>query len=92
MGSGVLAGVDWQGAQGREEQTQLALPLVVCFGRGPVAPGGRQNLGGMDPQKHSIRVCTVQASSVMGTGFLWDFGWGMGEGDGASQRLCSLPS
>ena len=42
MGSGVLAGVDPQGAQGREEQAQLALPLVVCFGRGPVAPGGRQ--------------------------------------------------
>ena len=42
MGSGVLAGVDLQGAQGQEGQTQLTLPLVVCFGRGPVAPGGRQ--------------------------------------------------
>ena len=42
MGSGVLAGVDPQGAQEREGQTQLALPLVVRFGRGPVAPGGRQ--------------------------------------------------
>ena len=42
MGSGVLAAVDPQGAQGREGQTQLTLPLVVCFGRGPVAPGGRQ--------------------------------------------------
>ena len=44
MGSGVLAGVDLQGAQGREGQTQFALPLVVCFGWGPaaLAPGGRQ--------------------------------------------------
>ena len=42
MGSGVLAGVDLQGAQVQEGQTQLALPLVVHFRRGPVAPGGRQ--------------------------------------------------
>ena len=42
MRSGVLAGVDPQGAQGQEGQTQLALPLVVSFGRGPVATGGRQ--------------------------------------------------
>ena len=47
---------------------------------------------GMDPQKHSLGVCVVQASSVMGTGSLWDFGWGMGKGDGASQHLCSLRS
>ena len=42
MGSGVLARVDLQGAQGWEGQTQLALPLVVRLGRGPVALGGRQ--------------------------------------------------
>ena len=39
-GSGVLAGVDWQGAQGREGQAQLAFPSEICFGRGPAAPGG----------------------------------------------------
>ena len=39
-----------------------------------------------------LGVCAVQASSVMGIGSLWDFGCGMGEGDGASQRLCSPPS
>ena len=39
-----------------------------------------------------LGVCTVQARSVTGTGFLWDFGWGMGEGDGAGEHLCSLPS
>ena len=42
MGSGVLPGVDPQGAQGREGQTQLALPSVVRFGRGPAALGERQ--------------------------------------------------
>ena len=41
-GSGVLAGVDRHGAQGREGQAQLAFPWEVCFGRGPVAPGGSQ--------------------------------------------------
>ena len=37
----------------------------------------------------------VQASSLAGTGSLWDFGWGMGEGDegdGAGECLCSSPS
>ena len=42
MGSGILAGVDLQVAQGQEEQAQLALPSVGQFGRGPVAPGGKQ--------------------------------------------------
>ena len=40
----------------------------------------------------TLGVCMVQASSVRGTGSLWDFGWGMGEGEGTSQRLCSPPS
>ena len=42
MGSGVLAGVDPQGAQGREGLAQLTLPSVVPWWRGPAAPGGRQ--------------------------------------------------
>ena len=41
-GSGVLAGVDQQGAQGWEGQAQLTFPLVICFGRVPEAPGGSQ--------------------------------------------------
>ena len=41
-GSGILAGVDRQGAQGREGQAQLAFPLEICFGRGPAALGGSQ--------------------------------------------------
>ena len=46
---------------------------------------------GMDPQKHRVG-CAVQASSLAGTGSLWDFGWGMGEGNGAGERLCFSPS
>ena len=42
LGSGVLAGVVQLGAQGQEEQAQLAFPLEIHFGRGPVAPGGSQ--------------------------------------------------
>ena len=40
----------------------------------------------------SLGVCMVQASSVMGTGSLWDFGWRMGEGHCADECLCSLPN
>ena len=37
----------------------------------------------------ALGICVEQASSLVGTGSLWDFGWGMGEGDGAGERLCS---
>ena len=37
----------------------------------------------------ALGICTAQASSVTGTGSLWNFGWGMAEGDGACQCLCS---
>ena len=40
----------------------------------------------------ALGVCVVQASSLTGTGSLWDFAWGMGEGDGAGEHLCSPPS
>ena len=36
-----------------------------------------------------LGVCTMQESSLTGTGSLWDFGWGMGNGDGAGEHLCS---
>ena len=39
----------------------------------------------------ALGVWAVQASSLAGTGSLWDFGWGMGKGDGSGERLCSLP-
>ena len=53
---------------------------------------GVRPAGGIDPQKHSIGCLRVQASSMMGTGALWDYGWGMGEGDGAGECLCYPPS
>ena len=40
----------------------------------------------------ALGVCVVQASSLAGTGSLWDFGWGMGKGDGTGEHLCSPPS
>ena len=72
MGSGILAGVDLQGAQGQEGQAQLALSAVVHFGRGPAALGGRQ----ADPSEvwicrsTALGVCEVQASSLTRTGSL----------------------
>ena len=45
-------------------------------------------MGGMDPQKHSI-AHLHGASSVTGTGSLWNFGWGMEEGNGTCQHICS---
>ena len=56
--------------------------------------GGRP-IRGMDPQKHRstvLGVCTVQASLLTGTGSLWNFRWGMGEGFGTCQCLCSPPT
>ena len=41
-GSGILTGVDRQGALGREGQAKLAFPSVICFRRGLVALGGSQ--------------------------------------------------
>ena len=38
----------------------------------------------------ALGVRKVQASALAGTSSLWDFGWSMGEGDGAVERLCSL--
>ena len=37
----------------------------------------------------ALGVCAVQASSLAGTGSLLDFGWEMGEGDGAGECLSS---
>ena len=52
---------------------------------------GRESdpLEGRIRRSTALGVCTVQASSLAGTGSLWDFGWGMGEGDGAGERLFS---
>ena len=36
-----------------------------------------------------VGICEVEASPVRETGSLWNFGWGMGEGNGTCQCLCS---
>ena len=58
-----------------------------------MAPGGSQTRrrDGSTEFCTALGVCTVQASFLEGTGSLWDFGWGMGEGDGAGKCLCSPP-
>ena len=46
-------------------------------------------LEGWIPRNTALDVWEVQASSLTGTGSIWDFGCGMGEGDGAGEHLCS---
>ena len=50
--------------------------------------GGRP-VGEMDPQKHSVGHLRGASNLGDGTGSLWNFSWGMGEGDGSCQHLCS---
>ena len=66
----------------------LLLSSVFPWGEALYHWEGGRPVGGMDPQKHSIGFLRG-ASLVTGTGSLWDFGWGMGEADGADQCLCS---
>ena len=60
--------------------------------RGPAALGGRQTIQRDDPQKHSFGCLHSASTFGEGTGFFWNFGCRMGEGDGAGQCLCSLMS
>ena len=93
LGSGVLAGVDRQGAQGREGQAQLAFPSVVHFRRGPAALGGSQTRRWRDGSAEAqCWVFVVAIKFPDRNWFLLDFGWGMGEGDGAGEGLCSPPN
>ena len=43
---------------------------------------------GWNHRSAALGICAVQGNSVMGTGSLWNFGWGIGEGNGACQCLC----
>ena len=48
---------------------------------GPCSTGREADpLEGWIHRSTVLSVCTVEANSVTGTGSLWDFGWGMGEG------------
>ena len=57
---------------------------------GPCSTGREADLlEGSIHRSTALGGCTVQASSVTGTGSLWNFSWGMGEGNGVCQCLCS---
>ena len=61
--------------------------------RGPLWEGPCGTGREADPSEgwiHRSTALGVYSASkfLMGTGSLWDFGWGMGEGDGASQSHC----
>ena len=86
--------ISWGGSArftGAGGQAQLVFPLEIHFRRGPGHREGVRPAGGMDPQKHSVG-CLRGKNSLTGTGSLWDFGWGMGEGDGTGESLCSPPN
>ena len=76
---------------GRSRLSSLFLRRSASGGALRHWEGGRPSEGWIR-RSTALGVCAVQASSVTGTGSLWDFGWGVGEGEGASQRLCSPPS
>ena len=93
-GSGVLAGVGRQGARGAGGAGLARFSLGDPLQEGPC--GSRRE---SDPltevwlrRSTELGVCAERASSLAGTGSLRDFGWGMGGGDGAGERLCSPPS
>ena len=65
---------------GEGGQAQFALPWVVPCGRGPSAPGWRQTVGGMDPQKHSIGC--LGGASKFGEGNWFSLGCRVGDGRG----------
>ena len=57
---------------------------------GPCSTGREAALSeGWLHRSTALGIFMVQATLVMGTGSLWNFSWGMGEGDGACQSLCS---
>ena len=77
VGSGVLAGVDPQGARGREGPAQLALPAVVLGGALWHREGGPP-VRVMDPQKHSVRCLHGVSKFREGNWFslwFWLGGW-----------------
>ena len=77
-----------RGRRGRLRSLSLGNPLqeVPCG-------SGRESDPLLEVWLHrstELGVCTEElASSLARTGSLWDFGWGMGEGDGTGERLCS---
>ena len=66
-GSGILAWVDQQGAQGREGQAQLTFPSEIRLGEGPCSTRRESDpLEGWIRRRTALGVCVVQASSLTG--------------------------
>ena len=63
-GSGVLAGVGRQGAQGWEGQAQLTYPSVIRFRRGPAAPGVSQTRSWRDESAEAHHWVFAQCKQV----------------------------
>ena len=80
MGSGILARVDPQGAQGWEGQAQLALPRWFPAGGALWHQEGGRPVGGMDPQKHSVGCLCSVSKFDDGNWFPLEFRLGDGRG------------
>ena len=93
-GSGILAGVGRQGAPGAGGAGLTHFSLGDPLQEGPC--GSRRESDLLKEvwlcRSTVLGVCSERASSLTGTGSLWDFGWGVGKGDGAAKRLCSPTS
>ena len=76
----------WTGAGGAGFAISGPLREGTCSTRREAGPSE-----GWIHRSTALGVGVVQASSVTETGSLWDFSWGMGEGDGVGQCLCSPP-
>ena len=89
--------ISW-GGSARRTGAGRACSARFSFGdlppEGPCGTGSESDppLEGWICRSTVLGVCTVQASSLTGTSSLWDFGWGMGEGDGAGECVCFPPS
>ena len=85
--------ISWGGSARCTEMGGAALASFA--GGGPLGEGPCSTRREADPSEGWIQrntalgICVVQASSVMGTGSLWNFGCGMGEGNGTCQHLWS---
>ena len=91
-GSGILARVDPQRCTGARETGLAHFAAGGPLREGPCSTGREADpLEGWIHRSTALAVCVVQTNLVMGTGSLWDYSWGMGEGDGAGQHLASLP-
>ena len=71
-GSGILAGVDWQGAQGQGGAGSARFSFGDPLREGPCSTGRESDPPeGWICRSTALGVCAVQARSMMGTSSLW---------------------